>query len=116
MKNILELESKLKLRLITGDFELLSWLYFNGPTKSRDLAVRTKTSIANFQIILRRLKSSGIIVSLNTEEDGRVRVYDLSTQIRDEFDMIFTSDPEGNAILMAVCGRFENVSANIALA
>jgi DNA-binding MarR family transcriptional regulator len=115
MKNILELESKLRLRLITGEFELLSWLYFNGPTKSRDLAVRTKTSIANFQIILRRLKSSNIILSLNTDDDRRVRVYDLAPEIRAEFDMIFTTDPEGNSILMAVRGRIENsVVSNVA--
>lgn len=115
MKNILELESRLRLRLITGEFELLSWLYFNGPTKSRDLAVRTKTSIANFQIILRRLKSSNIIVSLNTDDDRRVRVYDLSPEIREEFDLIFTSDAEGNSILMAVCGRVEGAQASIAM-
>lgn len=115
MKNILELESKLRLRLITGEFEFLSWLYFNGPTKSRDLAVRTKTSIANFQIILRILKSSNIILALSTDDDRRVRVYDLAPEIRAEFDMIFTTDPEGNSILMAVRSRIENgVVANVA--
>lgn len=108
MKNILQLETKLKLRLITNEFELLSWLYFNGPTKSRDLAVMTKTSIANFQIILRKLKSCNIIVGSSSTDDRRVRLYDLAPDIRMEFDLIFTTDPEGNSILMAVCNRFES--------
>lgn len=107
MKRILYLESKLRMRLITAEFELLSFLYFNGPTKSRDLSLSTKSSIANFQLILRRLRESAVVEVEQDQIDQRVRVYRLSDEIRHEFSMIFDADAESRAVLQQIAGLAE---------
>jgi len=104
MKRILYLEKKLRMRLITGEFEVLSFLYFNGPTKSHDLSLSTKSSIANFQLILRRLRESGVVVVEQELADRRVRVYQLSPEIRREFSRIFDGDMESRAVLAQIAG------------
>lgn len=104
MKRILYLETKLRMRLITAEFEVLSFLYFNGPTKSRDLSLSTKSSIANFQLILRRLRESDVVVVEQDQTDQRVRVYQLSPDIRREFSLIFDADAESRAVLAQIAG------------
>lgn len=71
---------------MTGEFEILSWLFHHGPTRSRELSICTKVSIANFQIILRRLKDEGLVVSYSDEKDRRVRLFDLAEHVRRDFE------------------------------
>jgi DNA-binding MarR family transcriptional regulator len=104
MQRILYLETKLRMRLITAEFEVLSFLYFNGPTKSRDLSLSTKSSIANFQLILRRLRESEVVVVEQDDADQRVRVYRLSSEIQREFSLIFDADAESRAVLAQIAG------------
>jgi len=87
ISGIYAIETDLSLRLVTGEFEILSHLYRHGPTRSKDLSRVTKVSIANFQGILRRLKGDGIIVSVCDPEDRRVRLFDLSDCARQSFDL-----------------------------
>lgn len=79
-----ELEKRLRLRLVTSEFEVVSWLYVNGSTPSRDLSRQTKASIANFQLIVRRLKDDGVLIARPGRDDRRVRGYDLSPEVRVE--------------------------------
>lgn len=88
MQVLSELESRLRLRLVTSEFELVSWLYANGSTPSRDLSRRTKASIANFQLIVRRLKEDGVLIAQCGSADRRVREYDLSLSARSEIDKV----------------------------
>lgn len=83
-----DLEKRLRLRLVTSEFEIITWLFCNGPTPSRDLARHTKASIANFQLIVRRLKDDGVVVTNLGDQDRRVREYDLSPKIRGEINGI----------------------------
>lgn len=82
----MELEKRLRLKLVTSEFEIISWLYVNGSTPSRDLSRCTKASIANFQLIVRRLKEEGILIAKAGCGDRRVREYDLSDVVRVEID------------------------------
>jgi len=102
MKRILDLENKFKIRLVTGEFEILTHLYFNGPTRSRELSLHTKSSVANFQIILRRMRDDGLIVYHQIDLDGRVRVYDLAREVRQEISETFKSESESRSIFSAM--------------
>jgi len=82
LSKIFELEDVLKLRLVTGAFEILHSLYINGPTNSRLLARETKVSQANFQMILRRLREESVIVMEVEGTDKRKRRYALAPDIR----------------------------------
>lgn len=62
----------------------------NGPTRSRELSLATKVSIANFQGILRRLRDDGIIVSFCDEKDRRVRLFDLAEHVRQECEVLLS--------------------------
>lgn len=84
MFDISSVEMKLNLRLVTGEFEIISWLFRHGPTRSRELSMCTKVSLANFQIILRRLKDDNIVVSIPDKNDRRVRLFDLASHVRVE--------------------------------
>ena len=81
LTKILALENELKLRLVTGAFEIVQFLYINGPTNSRELATKTKVSPANFQAILRRLREVGIVVTETEEGDRRRRRYALAPHV-----------------------------------
>lgn len=89
---LVELEGRLKARLITGELEIICWLYANGPTSSRALSERTKVSNANYQMILRRLKEEGVLIVQSGEEDRRVRHYDLAPHARQQIDSTLTRD------------------------
>lgn len=84
MFSISSIEAKLNLRLVTGEFEIISRLFRHGPTRSRELSMCTKVSLANFQIILRRLKDDNIVVSIPDKNDRRVRLFDLASHVRAE--------------------------------
>ena len=94
-----ELEGRLKARLITGELEIICWLYANGPTSSRALSEKTKVSNANYQMILRRLKEEGVLIVHAGEEDRRVRHYDLAHHVRQQIDATLTRDHLPAAIL-----------------
>lgn len=83
---MVELEGRLKARLITGELEIICWLYVHGPTSSRALSERTKVSNANYQMILRRLKDGGVLIVEPGEGDRRVRHYDLSSEVRRQIE------------------------------
>lgn len=83
---LMELERRLRLKLVTSEFEIISWLFVNGSTSSRDLSRCTKASIANFQLIVRRLKEEGILIAQAGSGDRRVREYDLSDAVRTEIN------------------------------
>lgn len=87
-----ELEGRLKARLITGELEIISWLYTHGATSSRALSERTKVSNANYQMILRRLKDEGVLVVQSGEDDRRVRHYDLAPHVRQQIVSAFSGD------------------------
>lgn len=92
ISGISRIESELSLRLVTGEFEILAWLYRNGPTRSNELSRATKVSIANFQGILRRLKGDGIIVSVCDPNDRRVRLFDLAESVRQACETCLAGD------------------------
>ena len=102
MKRIAYLEAKLKVRLITSEFEILAWLYLHGPTRSRDLSAKTRSSPANYQIIVKRLRAAGIISSQEDYSDGRARIYDLAPAVRQDFADAFEQDPDGRAVLSEI--------------
>jgi len=102
MNRILELETKFRLKLITAEFEILCALYFNGATRSSELALKTKASVANFQIILRRLRDEGLVVHRQDDGDGRVRVYDLSREIREEIGQVFGNEEQSQSIFEVI--------------
>lgn len=113
MQRIFFLEGKLRLRLITSEFEILAWLYFNGPTRSRELCGKTKASVANFQIILRRMREEGVIVPCIDAQDRRARAYDLAPGVRADLALLYDSDPDSRAVLRAIAEQ-ENPYADSA--
>ena len=102
MQRLMYLENRLNMRLITAEFEILAWLHFNGPTKSRDLSTRTKSSIANFQLILKRMRDDGVIIASPDAHDGRSRLYDLAPAVREEMRALFETDAQSRAVLAAI--------------
>jgi len=90
MHRILELEKSLDLRLVTSDYKIISSLYLHGAMRSSDLFGVSGSSAANFQIILRRLKNEKVIVAQQLHEDGRARIYDITPEVRDIIDTIFS--------------------------
>lgn len=92
---LVELEGRLKSRLITGELEIICWLYAHGPTSSRALSERTKVSNANYQMILRRLKDEGVLVVQAGDGDRRVREYDLSPHVREQIDITLNGTLNG---------------------
>jgi len=81
---IMALQILLKMRLVTGSFEIVYWLYTNGPTNSRDLARQIKVSPANFQIILRRLREDSLVLIETDDADKRGRRYSLAPEVWDQ--------------------------------
>ena len=102
MQRLLKIESTLNIKLVTGEFEIILWLYANGPTRSTCIAKKTKLSIANFQIILRKMRENGILNLLPNEHDRRGRVYDSAPHVRQTFDQMFDNDLQSRAILCAI--------------
>jgi len=95
MHILTDLERRLRLRLVTSEFEVIAWLYANGSTPSRDLSRNTKASIANFQLIVRKLKQDGVLITRCGREDRRIREYDLSDTVRAEIDRALASGEGG---------------------
>lgn len=77
------LEKELRVPLITPELEVLGYLYLNGPTPSQVLQAQARTSPAGFQILKKRLILNGVIAGSKSDEDQRVKLYDLSQQVRD---------------------------------
>ena len=102
MERLLKIENTLNIKLLTGEFEIILWLFANGPTRSTDIAKKTKMSIANFQITLRKMRENDILKLVQNDADKRGRVYDISPHVRQVFDHMFNNDSQSRAILSAI--------------
>lgn len=69
-------------RLVTFDFEILFYLYMNGPSPSMTVLEATNASLAAFVKAMKRLTEQGLLVVEPGTEDRRVRNYDLAPPIR----------------------------------
>lgn len=110
MQRLIKLENRLKVRLITVEFELLAWLYLHGATRSQELARRTRASIANFQITLRRLHHAGVIEVVQCETDKRSRLYDLTLVARTQMRQLFDTDLTSRNVLNTIVDEWNSES------
>ncbi len=70
-------------RLVTFDFEILFYLYLNGPSPSMMVLESTSASLAAFVKAIKRLTDQGLLVVEPGMEDRRVRNYDVSAEVRE---------------------------------
>lgn len=105
MLDISAIEQNLNVRLVTGEYEIIAWLFRHGPTRSRELSMCTKVSLANFQITLRRLKDDNIVISIADEKDRRVRLFDLADEVRAECEAWFGGTTDCNLPSVTRAGR-----------
>ena len=87
-------------RLVTFDFEILFYLYLNGPSPSMTVLESTNASLAAFVKAIKRLTEQGLLVVEPGTEDRRVRNYDLSADVREALRRSYQRHfgaPEGSA-------------------
>ena len=77
-------------RLVTFDFEILFYLYMNGPSPSMTVLEATNASLAAFVKAMKRLTEQGLLVVEPGTEDRRVRNYDLAPPIRSALSDSYT--------------------------
>ena len=94
MVEIFDLEKVLKARLVTSEFRILMYIYLNGPTRSSNLFAPSGASPANFQNILRKMRTSGLITANSADLDGRVRIYDMDEKTRQHIDELINGESE----------------------
>ena len=75
-------EKETGTRLVTFDFEIIFFLYINGPSPSMTVLEATSASLAAFVKALKRLTEEGLLVVEQGQMDRRVRNYDLSPRVR----------------------------------
>lgn len=102
---LLDVEEKTKLRLLTPHLELLLHLYAHGRLTSNQLAVRVRCSSAGFGIIKRRLLEAKLIVSERPTVDRRMTYFALAPEIFESFRSLDTSE-QGSAEYSSVFSSF----------
>lgn len=75
-------EKETGTRLVTFDFEILFFLYLNGPSPSMTVLQATNASLAAFVKAIKRLTEEGLLVVEQGTQDRRIRNYDLSPELR----------------------------------
>lgn len=102
---LLDVEEKIKLRLLTPDLELLLHLYAHGRLTSNELAVRVRCSPAGFGIVKRRLLEAKLIVSERSTVDRRKTYFALAPEVFEIFRSLNTSE-QGSAEDSSVFSSF----------
>ncbi len=78
---LLEVEGKTKLRLISAELELLLQLYAHGRLTSSELAHKVRCSTASFGLVKKRLLDCNLLVTQRCTIDRRVIFYALTPEI-----------------------------------
>ena len=75
-------EKETGTRLVTFDFEIIFFLYLQGPSPSMTVLQATNASLAAFVKALKRLTEDGLLVVEQGMMDRRIRNYDLAPDLR----------------------------------
>lgn len=78
---LLEVEGKTKLRLVSAELELLLQLFAHGRLTSSELAHKVRCSVAGFGLVKKRLLDCNLLVTERCTIDKRVIYYALTPEI-----------------------------------
>lgn len=82
------IEDKIGLRTVPTELELLFELYAHERLTSAQLLRNTRCSIANFNMLKKRLLDCGLIVAERCDDDGRITYLRLAGHVREHFRAI----------------------------
>ncbi len=82
------LEDKIGLRAVPAELELLFQLYAHDRLTSAQLLRNSRCSIANFNMLKKRLLDCGLIETEKGDGDGRIAYLRLASHVREQFQSI----------------------------
>jgi len=91
VNQIIDLEEKLGIQLITPELQALSCLYDYGAMPSQRLFSHMRTSPAGFHIVRARLVGKKLISSTRSTVDRRQVLYDLTPGTRQQIDQLLVN-------------------------
>ena len=88
-----ELEGTTGIRLVTTELEIISVLYHEGPVSVQALMGKVRASPSGFHLIKKCMQDTGLIVGCRSEQDARVKLLDLSPELRANLRTIYQDRP-----------------------
>ncbi len=85
-----ELEGTTGIRLVTTELEIISVLYHEGPVSVQALMGKVRASPSGFHLIKKCMQDTGLIVGCRSEQDARVKLLDLSTELRENLSAVYS--------------------------
>ena len=83
-----ELEVTTGIRLVTTELEIISVLYHEGPVSVQALMGKVRASPSGFHLIKKSMQDTGLIVGCRSAQDARVKLLDLSPDLRESLAAI----------------------------
>lgn len=84
-----ELEGSTGIRLVTTELEIITVLYHEGPVSVQALMGKVRASPSGFHLIKKCMEDTGLIVGCRSEQDARVKLLDLSPELKDSLAAIY---------------------------
>lgn len=92
-----ELEASTGMRLVTTELEIISVLYDEGPISVQALMGRVRASPSGFHLIKKCMHDTGLIVGDRSDQDARVKLLDLSPDLRANLAAIYKNPSAANS-------------------
>lgn len=92
LREIKKLERQIGIRLVTTEFEIINLLYHDGPISIQALMGRVRSSPSGFYLIKKNMEETGLITQFKAEHDARVRLIDLSSELRANLAAIYSNE------------------------
>lgn len=93
VKTLKELEAFTGIRLMSTELEIISVLYHEGPISVQVLMSKVRASPSGFHLIKKCMQDTGLIVGCRSESDARVKLLDLSPELRSNLAAIYEDLP-----------------------
>lgn len=92
-----ELELSTGMRLVTTELEIISVLYDEGPISVQALMGKVRASPSGFHLIKKCMHDTGLIMGDRSDQDARVKLLDLSPELRENLATINKDPAVSNA-------------------
>ena len=93
VKSLKEIEGLTGIRLMSTELEIIGVLYNDGPISVQALMGKVRASPSGFHLIKKCMQDTGLIVGCRSEQDARVKLLDLSPELRANLRTIYQDRP-----------------------
>ncbi len=88
VKSLRKIEGLTGIRLMSAELEIIGILYNDGPISVQALMGKVRASPSGFHLIKKSMQDTGLIVGCRSAQDARVKLLDLSPDLRESLAAI----------------------------